>query len=68
MDRDGMERENTRLVQLNNLIEKEKNNIVGNLLLRNHLIPPWRFTDKKEKYEYIKPNLDFRIEKSVDGN
>jgi hypothetical protein len=47
MDREGIDREDTRLVPLNNLIEKEKDDIVGNLILRNHPIPPWKFTDKK---------------------
>jgi hypothetical protein len=68
IDQEGMEREGIRLVALNNLIEKEKDYIVGNLKLRDHPIPPWKITNKKEKYKYIKPNLDFRIEKSVDDN
>jgi hypothetical protein len=67
-DREGMKKEDIVLVTLNSLIEKEKDYIVSNFTLKDYPLPPWKITNKKEKYEYIKPNWDFRIEKSVNDN
>jgi integrase len=67
MDKEGMEKEYTLLVTLNNLIEKEKHNIDINYTQKHYQLPPWKITNKIEKYEYIKPNLDFKIEKNADN-
>jgi hypothetical protein len=48
MDSEVMEREETRLITLNNLIEKEKDDIVSNVILSDHPIPPWKITIKKK--------------------
>jgi hypothetical protein len=71
-EQEGMMKADIELVARNNLMEKEKDDIVKNLIVNDFLLPAyssWKDYDSKtKKYEYIKCNWDFKIEKSVDNN
>jgi hypothetical protein len=53
---EGMMKEDSRLITRNNFIEKEKDNILSNFILKYyplHTYSSWKEDNKNRKYQYI---------------